>query len=97
MDNLLKLIEKKIDNGEMLKAKELLQNKYSSTKIKRPPNSNIIYTNQLGELGLLNIVREFSNKCGIKKQRVVSISKKVSNFLWEKLSDRHQKYFLESV
>ncbi|CAB4412697.1 unnamed protein product [Rhizophagus irregularis] len=95
LDNLLILLEKKIDNDEMPKANEILRYHDSDKKIKRPPNSIIIYTNQIGKFGLLNIVRNFCEKNGINKQKLVPISKKLSKILWEDLSSEHQNFFEE--
>lgn len=95
LDNLLFLFEKKIDNDEMPKANEILRYQDTDKKIKRPPNSHIIYTNQIGKSGLLNIVRNFCDKNGINKQKLVPISKKLSKILWEDLSNEHQKFFEE--
>ncbi|CAB4483575.1 hypothetical protein RhiirA5_357093 [Rhizophagus irregularis] len=95
LDNLLILLEKKIDNDEMPKANEILRYHDSDKKIKRPPNSIIIYTNQIGKFGLLNIIRNFCEKHGINKQKLVPISKKLSKILWEDLSSEHQNFFEE--
>ncbi|RGB31725.1 hypothetical protein C1646_763704 [Rhizophagus diaphanus] len=93
LDNLLILFEKKIDHGEMPKANEILRCQDTTKKIRRPPNSNIIYTNQIAKFGLLNIIRKFCDENGINKQKLVPISKKISANLWEKLSTEHQKFF----
>ncbi|CAB4412698.1 unnamed protein product [Rhizophagus irregularis] len=99
MENVLNLLRIAIDNDEMPKAKELLQvnkkTKKGSNPIKRPSNSNIIYTNQLGKFGLLDIIRRFCDDNGINKQKLVPISKKISNILWKELSPVHQKFFEE--
>jgi hypothetical protein len=95
LDNLLNSFQKKIDNDEMPKANELVRGQDFNKKIKRPPNSNIIYTNQIGKFGLLNIVRNFCEKHGINKQYLVPILKKLSKILWKNLSNEHQKFFVE--
>ncbi|RGB31728.1 hypothetical protein C1646_670673 [Rhizophagus diaphanus] len=99
MENVLNLLRIAIDNDEMPKAKELLQvnkkTKKGSNPIKRPSNSNIIYTNQLGKFGLLDITRKFCDENGINKQKLVPISKKISAILWKELSTVHQKFFEE--
>jgi hypothetical protein len=97
MVKVLELLRNAIDNNEMPSPKELLQNKKNKKKpsdsIKRPSNSNIIYTNQLGKFGLLTIIRKFCDKHGINKQKLVPISKKISKILWKELSTVHQKFF----
>ncbi|GBB96767.1 hypothetical protein RclHR1_02830003 [Rhizophagus clarus] len=101
MEYVLNLLRRAIDNKDMPKAKELLQQVDKKTEkrppnsIKRPSNSNIIYTNQLGKFGLLDIIRKFCEKRGINKQKLVPISKKVSNILWKELQPVYQKFFEE--
>ncbi|CAB4412692.1 unnamed protein product [Rhizophagus irregularis] len=99
IEEVLNLLRNAIDNGRMPNAKELLQvnkkTKKGSNPIKRPSNSNIIYTNQLGKFGLLDIIRKFCDENGINKQKLVPISKKISNILWKELSTVHQKFFEE--
>ncbi|CAB5361665.1 unnamed protein product [Rhizophagus irregularis] len=99
IENVLNLLRIAIDNNEMPKAKELLlfnkTTKKGSNPIKRPSNSNIIYTNQLGKFGLLKIIRKFCDENGINKQNLVPISKKISAILWKELSTVHQKFFEE--
>ncbi|CAB4392437.1 unnamed protein product [Rhizophagus irregularis] len=95
LDNLLISFEKRIDNNEMPKANEILRHQDSDKKIKRPPNSNIIYTNQIGKYGLLDIIRNFCDKNGINKQKLVPISIKLSKILWKDLSNEHQNFFEE--
>ncbi|GBB97730.1 hypothetical protein RclHR1_03050019 [Rhizophagus clarus] len=92
-NNLIISFQNKIDNGEMPKANEIVRDQDSGNKIKRPPNSHIIYTNHLGKGGLLNIIRNFCEEHNINKQYLVPISKKVSKSLWEKLSPTHKKFF----
>ncbi|RIA88817.1 hypothetical protein C1645_773910 [Glomus cerebriforme] len=100
--NLLNAFAKKINNHDMPSADDILQvqkdqkgQKGKNQKIKRAPNSNIIYTNQLAKAGLLEIIREFCNEKGINKQKLVPISKKVSKTLWNKLSEPNRKFFEE--
>ncbi|RGB26120.1 hypothetical protein C1646_675053 [Rhizophagus diaphanus] len=98
LDSLMVLFKRKIINNDMPKADEIVRYQdlgNSGTKIKRPPNSNLIYTNQLGKCGLLSIIRNFCDHYGINKQKLVPISKKVSKTLWERLSPVHQGFFLE--
>ncbi|GBB97963.1 hypothetical protein RclHR1_31050001 [Rhizophagus clarus] len=93
LKNLIISFQNKIDNREMPKANEIVRVQDSGNKIKRPPNSNIIYTNQLGKCGLLDIIRGFCEEHDINKQKLVPISKKVSKSLWEELSPIHKKFF----
>ncbi|CAB4416464.1 unnamed protein product [Rhizophagus irregularis] len=98
LDSLILLFVNKINNNDMPKADEIVRDQdlgNSGKKIKRPPNSNIIYTNQLGKCGLLSIIRNFCDHHGINKQKLVPISKKVSKTLWERLSPVHQGFFEE--
>lgn len=95
LDNLLILFKTKINNDEMPKANEVLRYQNSNKKIKRPPNSNIIYTNQICKFGLLDIVRNFCEKNEINKQKLAPISKNLSKILWKDLSNEHQKFFEE--
>lgn len=97
LENLIVIFKSKIDNNELPKANEIVRDQVSGSrnKIKRPPNSNLIYTNQLGKNGLLDIIRKFCEEYGINKQKMVPISKKVSKTLWNKLSPVHQKFFEE--
>src|ERR1700719_1638267 len=95
LSNLLSSLGRAIDNNEMPTAKDLLRDQNSSKKIKRPPNSNIIYTNRLNKFGLLEIIRKFCEEYGINKQRLIPLSKKVSKILWNELSDQHKKFFEE--
>ncbi|CAB4460710.1 uncharacterized protein OCT59_010189 [Rhizophagus irregularis] len=95
LETLILLFESKIDNNKMPTANEIVKHQDSKKKIKRPPNSNIIYTNQLGKCGLLDIIRNFCDHHGINKQKLVPISKKVSKTLWERLSPVHQGFFEE--
>ena len=57
LHNLLNSLRSLIDNDKMPKAKELLKPPDKNGKISRPQNSNIIYTNQLNKIGLLEIIR----------------------------------------
>jgi hypothetical protein len=95
LNELITLFQDKIDNKELPKAASIVKDQDSEKKIKRPPNSNILYTNQLGKCGLLQIIRNFCNKYKINKQSLVPISKKVSKHLWKKLSPVHQQFFDE--
>ncbi|CAB4412695.1 unnamed protein product [Rhizophagus irregularis] len=93
IEEVLNLFRNAIDNDEMPKAKELLQVKKGSNSIKRPPNYNIIYVNQLGKFGLLDIIRKFCDEHGINKQNMVPICKKISKILWDELSVEHKNFF----
>ncbi|RIA94975.1 hypothetical protein C1645_817348 [Glomus cerebriforme] len=93
LNKLLSSLREAIDKNEMPTAKDLLRDQKSSTKIKRPPNSNIIYTNQLNRFGFLDIIRKFCDKHRINKQKLMPLSKKVSKILWEELPERYQKFF----
>ncbi|RIA94972.1 hypothetical protein C1645_525440 [Glomus cerebriforme] len=97
LNDFLYSFKNKIDNDEMPKAIEILQDqidkKNENEKIKRPPNSNIIYTNQLNRFGFLDIIRKFCDKHKINKQKLIPLSKKVSKILWKELPEHYQKFF----
>src|SRR4051794_8217385 len=93
LNHLLASLRQLIDNDDMPKAKDLLKPPDKSGKIRRPPNSNIIYTNQLNKVGLLEIIREYCENYEINKQNLVPISKKLSKILWKELSENYQKFF----
>jgi hypothetical protein len=80
-------------NNEVPKANEFLQDQNSNKKIKRPPNSYIIFTKLLNMNGLFDITRKFCEKHKINKQKMIPISKKISKILWEELSTVHKKIF----
>ncbi|GET01584.1 hypothetical protein GLOIN_2v1846864 [Rhizophagus clarus] len=84
-NNLIISFQNKIDNGEMPKANEIVRDQDSGNKIKRPPNSHIIYTNHLGKGGLLNIIRNFCEEHNINKQYLVPINLAVE------VSDEHKR------
>src|SRR5436190_7332886 len=94
LQNLLNSLRSLIDNDEMPKAKELLKPPDKNGKIPRPQNSNIIYTNQLNKVGLLDIIREYCKRYNINKQNLIPISKKLSKILWNELSENYQKFFI---
>src|SRR4051794_11321849 len=83
LHKLLDLLKWLIDEDKMPKAKELLKTSDKNGKILRPPNSNLIYTNLLGKLGLLDIIKEYCEKYKFNKQDLVPISKKLSKILWK--------------
>src|ERR1051326_2474577 len=93
LQDLLDHLRQKIDDDEMPEAKKLLRKPDKNGKIPRPSNSNIIYTNQLGKLGLLAIVRDYCELFNINKQNLVPISKKLSKILWEELPEKYRQFF----
>ncbi|RIA94973.1 hypothetical protein C1645_525448 [Glomus cerebriforme] len=95
LDDVLNSLREAIDKNEMPTAKDLLRDQKSSTKIKRPPNSNIIYTNLLNRFGFLDIIGKFCEKHEISKQKLIPLSKKVSIISWKELPDQYQKFFEE--
>ncbi|RIA94974.1 hypothetical protein C1645_817347 [Glomus cerebriforme] len=95
LNNLLSSLREAIDKNGMPTTKDYLPDQKSSTKIKRPPNSNIIYTNLLNKFGFLYIIGKFCDKHRINKQKLLPLSKKVSKILWEELPERYQKFFKE--
>src|SRR4051812_44205232 len=80
-------------SNERPEANEFLRDQGSNKKIKRPPNSYIIYTILLNKYGLLAIIRKFCEKHKINKQKLVPISKKISKTLWNELSIVHKNIF----
>ena len=74
LHNLLNNLRRSIDDDKMPKAKELLKISNKNDKILRPPNSYIIYTNQLNNFGLLKIVGEYCEKYQINKQDLVMLN-----------------------
>ena len=93
LHNLLNNLRRSIDDDKMPKAKELLKISNKNDKILRPPNSYIIYTNQLNNFGLLKTVGEYCEKYQITKEDLVPISKKLSKELWKELSEKYQEFF----
>ncbi|GBB96774.1 hypothetical protein RclHR1_02830010 [Rhizophagus clarus] len=87
LNDSLNLFQKKIDNDEMPKTHELLQD-YKA----RIPNAFFIYFRQLKKCGLDNIISKFCGRNGIYRQSKLSL--KIATNLWEK-SPEHQRFFSE--
>ncbi|UZO27625.1 uncharacterized protein OCT59_019815 [Rhizophagus irregularis] len=81
-------------NSKVPKANEFLQDQNSKdNKIKRPPNSYIIFSVLLNKYGLLDIIRKFCDNHKINKQKLVPISKIISKNLWNELSIEHKNIY----
>nr|ANQ32717.1 MATA-HMG [Rhizophagus irregularis]ANQ32718.1 MATA-HMG [Rhizophagus irregularis] len=81
-------------NTKVPEANEFLQDQNSKDKkIKRPPNSYIIFSVLLNKYGLLDIIRNFCENHKINKQRLVPISKIISKNMWNELSIEHKNIF----
>jgi hypothetical protein len=92
LDNLLNRFKNEINKDEMLKFNELWQN-HDSIKPKRPPNSFLLYSNQLRKCGLYDIIKNFCGKHGINRKKQNTLLCKITGILWKE--SVHQKFFKE--
>lgn len=84
-----------IKTGVISNANEYLpKSEKKNGQAKRPPNSNILCSNQLMNFGVRKIAKNICEKHDYNKQRIMVISRQFTGRIWqEKISDDTKKYF----